>query len=95
MTSDSSQPPPRAQVTFWAQVEPTWTRWLEPASLRSIHVRKVTQRRPARPAPGCVLVKLTITLPKGAFVPPVLEGRADVPPDRLVTAPVEVEAGQP
>jgi hypothetical protein len=66
------------RATFWAQVEATWTTWYTPAVLRSVHVRKVTQRRPKFPEPGTVLVKLTISLPRLAFVPPVLEGRADV-----------------
>jgi hypothetical protein len=77
------------RATFWAQVEATWT-WYTPPSLRGIHVRKVTQRRPRFPEPGTVLVKLTISLPRAAFVPPVVEASADVPEGRYEAVPAAV-----
>jgi hypothetical protein len=86
----------RVRAQFWAQAEASWITWPDhPPVLRSIRVRKITQRRPREPEPGCVLVKITVTLPKGAFVPPVLEGFVDVPPEHVEQVPVTVGTEEP
>jgi hypothetical protein len=84
----------RVQAVVWAQIEATWYSW-DRASLRTISVRRITQRRPRRPEPGSVLVKLTITLPRGAFVPPILQGLVDVPPEHVETVPATVVSEEP
>ncbi len=76
---------------FWAQVEPDWYRW-SPSSLRGIKIRHITQRKPQHPAPGCVLIKLTVTLPAEAFVPRTLEGEVSVAPGQWEAVPATVEA---
>ncbi len=76
---------------FWAQVEPDWYRWA-PYSLRGIKIRHITQRKPQDPVPGCVLIKLTVTLPAEAFVPRVLEGEVTVEPGQWEAVPATVEA---
>lgn len=80
------------RATFWAQVEASWVSWYSPPRLRSIHVRKITQRRPGYPAPGTVLVKLTVGIPRGAFVPVVLEASADAGDGQFEVVPAMLEA---
>jgi hypothetical protein len=80
------------RATFWAQVEPRWWFWNTTTDLRSVSVRKVTQRKPRSPVPGCVLVKLTVKLPEEAFVPRVMEGEVTVPPGSWEQVPATVTA---
>ena len=53
---------------FWAQVVPTYSAYW-PDKPRGVKVAKISQRKPRNPEPGCLLVKVTITVPAGAFVP--------------------------
>ena len=81
----------RVATTFWAQVVPVWMNWY-PGSLKGIRVMRITQRKPREPEPGCVLVKLTISLPESAFVPDVVEGSVELAPGEWLTVPATVGA---
>jgi len=85
-------------ATFYAQVEPEWSRWANTVGeqrLVGAKVVTITQKKPAKPRGGTVLVKLTIRLPHGAFLPLRPEAVVVVPEDMTVTEPIEVEAGDP
>lgn len=87
-----------ADATFYAQVEPEWGNYVNSEGDRSLLGAKVvtiTQKRPQRPKSGTVLVKLTIRVPEAAFRPLRPEAVVVVPEDMTVTAPIEVEAGDP
>jgi hypothetical protein len=71
-------------VTFWAQVIPVWSKWTE-GSLRGARVTRITQRKPKHPDPGCVLVRLTLTLPVDAFVPREMNAEAEISLSQVAT----------
>jgi hypothetical protein len=84
------------KTTCYLQVEPTFARW-DPDKVYSITVKRVTQRNPRDPLPGCVVVKLNLNIADAAFEPlkPVVD--VDIPADltQAVTAeaePIEVPA---
>lgn len=54
-----------------------------------------TQKRPGKPRSGTVLVKLTIDIPDGAFMPLEPEAVVTIPDSLTVLAPIEVEAEDP
>jgi hypothetical protein len=82
------------KATFWAQIEPRWSAYYT-SDLRGITIRKVTQRKPKEYTldVGTVLVKLTVELPRDAFVSPVFEGEITIEPGQFerITATVEAE----
>lgn len=86
-------------ATFYAQVEPEWSRWQTDGqgnpALDSAKVVTVTQKKPGRPKGGTVLVKLTLRLPHGAFLPLRPEAIVVIPEDMTVTSPIEVLAEHP
>ena len=86
-------------ATFYAQVRPTFSTWRKTPTgdhaVESAAVERVTQKRPARPVPGTVLVKLTIRLPKAAFYPLRPEAVVVVPESLAEANPIEVEALDP
>lgn len=69
----------------------TWT-LRDEETVRKIRVVGYTQKRPTRPKPGSVVVKLEIEVPDGAFLPLRPAAKVVVPESMTVTAPVEVEA---
>lgn len=76
-------------ATCWAQITPRWSYWNR---LIGARVDKVTFRKPSSPAPGCLLVRLNITVPANAFVPPeLLEGSVQLAPGDFEVVPVRVE----
>lgn len=82
-------------ATFYAQVEPEWSRWANSRGERSLVGAKVvtiTQKRPTRQRGGTVLVKLTIRVPEAAFLPLRPEAIVVVPEDMTVTAPIDVRS---
>lgn len=90
--------PQHVDATFYAQVEPEWSPWTNYDSehtLKGAKVVTITQKRPARQRGGTVLLKLTVRVPAGAFLPLRPEAVVVIPDDMTVTAPVEVEAGDP
>jgi hypothetical protein len=85
-------------ATFYAQVDPAWSSWVDRDGERVVQaarVDRITQGRPSRPKPGCVLVKLTIQLPKAAFYPLQPQAIVIVPDSMTELTPVEVEAEDP
>lgn len=87
------------EATFYAQVDPQWSSYVHHSDgerlVRSARVDRITQNRPGRPKAGCVLVKLTIRLPKAVFYPLQPEAIVVVPDSMTELAPVEVEAEDP
>jgi hypothetical protein len=84
-------------ATFYAQVEPDWG-WAPSGQDRPVRGAKVvaiTQKRPGKQKSGTVLTKLTIRLPKAAFMPLRPEAIVVIPEDMTVTEPVEVIAEDP
>lgn len=86
------------RATVYLQVKPEYRRWYA-ASQRdtadAIEGAKVvgsTQNKSQRPQPGTVEVKLTIEIPKGAFLPLRPEAIVVVPESLTQPHPVEVEA---
>lgn len=84
-------------ATFYAQVEPTWSRWTRDGEkyVDSVKVVTITQKKPERPRGGTVLVKLTIRVPDAAFLPLRPEAIVVIPEDLTITTPIEVEAEAP
>lgn len=85
-------------ATFFAQVEPEFSRYGNRDGLRDVVRAKVialTQKRPDKPRGGTVLVKLTLRVPKAAFLPLRPEAIVVIPEDMTVTTPVEVIAEEP
>jgi hypothetical protein len=86
-------------ATFYAQVQPEFSRWDNHATgekdvLRA-KVVNLTQQRPEHPRGGTVVVKLTIRVPKAAFLPLRPEAIVVIPEDMTAPYPIEVEAGDP
>jgi hypothetical protein len=53
---------------FWAQVVPTHSRyWSQPTGVKII---RITQRKPRDPEPGCLLIRIHLSVPAAAFVAP-------------------------
>lgn len=85
-------------ATFYAQVEPEWgykPSYETEAPLRAAKVVNVTQKRPSRPKPGTVLVKLTLRVPAAAFYPLRPEAIVVVPESLTEATPLEVVAEDP
>lgn len=85
-------------ATFYAQVEPEWSRYVDHRGLRTLNGAKVTtitQKRPQRPKGGTVLVKLTIRIPEAAFQPLRPQAIVVIPEDMTVVSPIEVAAEDP
>ena len=68
------------KTTCYLQVAPTFFSW-NADRLRSITVKRVTQRYPRDPLPGVVVVKLRMDIGDAAFLP--------LKPSVDVTIPVE------
>lgn len=84
-------------ATFYVQVEPKWGysyAGMEPPLVGAKAVR-MSQKKPGRPAPGTVMVKMTLRIPDAAFLPLRPEAVVVVPEDMVVTNPLEVSAEDP
>lgn len=84
-------------ATFFAQVEPEWGHaWGDQEKpVRSIKVVGITQKRPAKPKSGTVVVKLAIEIPDAAFYPLRPEATIIIPETLTQPHPVVVEALDP
>jgi len=90
--------PKHVDATFYAQVEPEWSRYRTVGGEKALEGAKVvtiTQRKPSRPRGGTVLVKLTIRVPEAAFLPLRPEAIVVVPEDMTIASPIEVVAEDP
>ncbi|MFF9565751.1 hypothetical protein ACF1AJ_20550 [Leifsonia sp. NPDC014704] len=86
------------RATVYLQVQPEYKRWYGTANrdtADAIDGAKVvgsTQNKSQKPKPGTVEVKITIEVPKGAFLPLRPEAVVVVPESMTQPHPVEVEA---
>lgn len=83
-------------ATFYVQVEPQWNQWMSgdsPNRLQGAKAVTLTQAKPGRQRGGTVLVKLTVRLPKSAFLPLAPEAIVVVPEDRTLAEPIQVTVG--
>lgn len=87
----------RATVYLQVQPEYTWRakqqrKFDEPNAIEGAKVVGSTQGRSQKPKPGTVEVKVTIELPKGAFLPLRPEAIVVIPETLTAPHPVRVEA---
>lgn len=94
--------PRYVDATFYAQLAPVWgdyyqrTRNLDhPNALQGAKMVRHTVTKPQRPAPGTVLVKLTVRVPAAAFYPLRPEAVVVIPEDMTLTTPIEIVASDP
>ena len=83
------------RATVYLQVAPEVSRYYPKDDARSIQGAKVvgsTQKRSSKPQGGTVEVKLTVELPKAAFLPLRPEAIVVVPESMTTPHPIEVEA---
>lgn len=87
----------RATVYLQVQPEYTWRakqtrKFDEPSAIESAKVVGYTQNKAQNPKPGTVEVKITVELPKGAFLPLRPEAIVVIPETLTQPHPVTVEA---
>jgi hypothetical protein len=87
----------RATVYLQVQPEYTWQakqyrRFDEPGAIQGAKVVGSTQGKSQKPKPGTVEVKVTIEIPRGAFLPLRPEAIVIVPESLTAPHPVTVEA---
>lgn len=92
--------PQQVDATFYAQVEPEWSRYIPRNGQRQLagaKVVRISQTRPTKPIGGALLIKLTLTLrlPAGAFLPLRPEAVVVIPDSLTEAHPVEVIAEDP
>ncbi|MDR6142063.1 hypothetical protein QE375_001617 [Microbacterium foliorum] len=83
------------RATVYLQVAPEVSRFYPRDDSRSIQGAKVvgsTQKRSSKPQGGTVEVKLTVEIPKAAFLPLRPEAIVIVPESMTTPHPIEVEA---
>jgi hypothetical protein len=90
--------PRKVKTTFYAQVKPKFGRRYDTVQgyidcVDSIQVTTITQKKPVRPQSGCHVVKLTIQLSEGVFMPLMPAAIIDIPDSAiLANDTIEVEA---
>lgn len=96
----ASQQPKTVDATVYLQVDPEWRAgyWRDASDnliLGGAKVVRHTLQRPTKPKPGTVLVKVTLRVPAGAFLP-LRPGAVVIVPESLTeTTPVEVTVEDP
>lgn len=83
------------KATVYLQVQPDYWNYADRDDIKSIRGAKVvgsTQNKATKPKPGTVEVKLTIEVPKGAFLPLRPEAVVVIPESLTNPHPVVVEA---
>lgn len=87
------------RATVYLQVQPEYTYWAKnrrefdkPESLEGAKVVGYTLNKPQKPRQGTVEVKITVEIPKGAFLPLRPEAVIVIPESLTQPHPVEVEA---
>jgi len=91
--------PDAVRATVYLQVEPQYTWYAkqrrefdQPGSIEGAKVISSTMNRSQKPKPGTVEVKVTVEIPKGAFLPLRPEAIVVIPENLTNPHPVEVEA---
>lgn len=87
------------RATVYLQVQPEYNYWAKqrreldtPAAIEGAKVVGSTQNKTQKPRPGTVEVKITVELPKAAFLPLRPEAIVIVPESLTTPHPIEVEA---
>lgn len=87
------------RATVYLQVEPQYSYWAKhrrefdkPESLEGAKIVGYTLNKPQKARPGTVEVKITVEIPKGAFLPLRPEAIIVIPESLTQPHPVEVEA---
>lgn len=83
------------QATVYLQVAPETSRYYpkdDPNGIRGAKVVGSTQKRSSKPQAGTVEVKLTVEIPKAAFLPLRPEAIVIVPESMTTPHPITVEA---
>lgn len=86
------------EATFYVQIEPEWSRWVNSNGdrwIRALKAAGMTQRWPNRPRPGTVTVKVSVRIPDAAFLPLRPEAVIVLNEDMVEVNPIEVEAQVP
>lgn len=91
--------PDYVDATMYVQLAPEFHGWLTDAAgnhiLERAKLANATIKAPEKQKPGTVLLKLTVRVPAGAFLPLSPEAVVVIPEGMTVTEPIEVEAGDP
>lgn len=90
--------PTHIDAIMYAQIEPEWRTYSNhdnPDHIRAAKVVALTQKPPGRPRTGTVTVKLTVRVPRAAFVALRPEAVIEIPTDLVQGNPVEVVAEDP
>lgn len=95
----SKPAPHQVDATFYAQIVPEF-RFYQPDRDNPDHIQgaklaATTQGTPSKAKPGAVTVKLTVRMPKAAFVALRPEAVIEIPADLIRAAAVEVLAEDP
>lgn len=75
-------------ATLYLQVEPVWNY----SALVGAKAVRLSQNKPGRPLGGSVTVKMTVHVPRGAFLPLRPEAVVVIPENMAYTEPIHVEA---
>ena len=80
-------------ATLYLQVEPVWN--YSNTNLIGAKAVRLSQNKPGRPIGGTVTVKMTVHVPRGAFLPLQPEAVIVIPENMTEINPVHVEAQPP
>lgn len=91
--------PTHVDATFYVQLSPDWSRYQRDHAWNQIldgaRFARATIKKPEAQMAGTVLLKLTVRVPAGAFLPLAPEAVVVIPEGMTVTEPIEVEAADP
>jgi hypothetical protein len=76
------------ETTFYIQFEAE--RYSRAGYVRTVKARRITTKRPDRPIPGSILVKMSVDIDERAFEPYEPEVDIEIPADRAVQVKVHV-----
>jgi hypothetical protein len=69
-------------TTFYVQLSPKWNSW-DKNRLEGIALARATQKKPDKPVPGTITVKLTLALPDDAFKPYEPVVKIEIPENQI------------
>jgi hypothetical protein len=84
-------------VIFYVQLEPEYGRYIDPStgerSISGVKAVALTQKRPNRPKPGTISVKMQVRAPEAFFLPLRPAAIVVLPEDlSVLSTPVQVDA---
>jgi hypothetical protein len=82
-------------ASFYVQLEPEFAGYTGERRVWGVKAVNITQKRPGRPKPGTVVVKLTVRVPEAAFLPLQPEAIVTIPETLTAPYPLEVSAEDP